>query len=156
GPRRRSGSASGAGSSESRADAMCALLAPSLRASEPFGSRDERPRRHHGRLGGMLLAPLLGIVALATSALAAPADQITPKTFAVPERTAWRPLDCRSVPVTDPVLLPRTGYRRAHGDLESSNEVDLAYAPVFAREWVAEPGLYQVTTPAFDSAGDLY
>src|SRR5262249_39228533 len=102
-------SASGAGSSESRADAMCALLAPSLRASEPFGSRDERPRRHHGRVGGMLFAPLLGLLALAVSALAAPADQITPKTFAVPERTAWRPLDCRSVPGTDRVLLPRTG-----------------------------------------------
>src|SRR5262249_8014163 len=71
-------SASGAGSSESRAEAMCALLAPSLRASEPFGSQDDRPRRHHGRVGGMLLAPLLGIVALAASALAAPADQITP------------------------------------------------------------------------------
>jgi len=48
----------------------------------------------------MLLAPLLGIVALAAAVLAAPADRITPKTFAVPERTAWRPLDCRSVPVT--------------------------------------------------------
>src|SRR5690606_25428335 len=57
---------------------------------------------------------------------------------------------------THPVLLPRTAFRRAHGDLESSDEVVLAYPPVFEREWVAEPGLYQVTTPSFDSAGNLY
>src|SRR5262245_5333820 len=104
----------------------------------------------------MLAATLLGMLSLAASALAAPADQITPKTFPVPGPTAWRPLDCRSVPFSHPVLLPRTAYRRAHGDLESTNEVDLAYAPVFAREWVAEQSLYQVTTPAFDGAGNLY
>jgi outer membrane protein assembly factor BamB len=60
------------------------------------------------------------------------------------------------VPFTHPVLLPRTAFRRAHGDLDSSDEVELAYAPVFAREWIAEPSLYQVTTPSFDGAGNLY
>jgi outer membrane protein assembly factor BamB len=60
------------------------------------------------------------------------------------------------VPVRHPVLLPRTAFRRAHADLESSNEVELAYPPVFARTWTAEPQLYQVTTPAFDGAGNLY
>ncbi len=104
----------------------------------------------------MLVPTILGLLALAASALASPADQITPKTFPVPGPTAWRPLDCRSVPVASPVLLPRTAFRRAHGDLESSDEVELAYAPVFAREWVVEPTLYQVTTPAFDSGGNLY
>src|SRR5262245_32232497 len=104
----------------------------------------------------MLAATLLGMLSLAASALAAPADQITPQTFPLPGPTAWRPLDCRSVPCSHPVLLPRTAFRRAHGDLESTNEVDLAYAPVFAREWVAEHSLYQVTTPAFDGAGNLY
>jgi len=104
----------------------------------------------------MLVATLVGILALTASALAAPADQITPRQLPAPGRTAWRPRDCRSVPFSHPVLLPRTAFRRAHGDLESTNEVDLAYAPVFARDWVVEPSLYQVTTPAFDGAGNLY
>lgn len=93
---------------------------------------------------------------LATRALATPADQITPLTFPVPPVTSWRPSGCRSVPFVDPIVPARTAFRRAHGDLESGNEVDVAYAPVFARQWVAETGLYQVTTPSFDSAGNLY
>ena len=94
---------------------------------------------------------------LATAAAwAAPADEIAPRTMSVPGRTAWRPLGCRSVPFSHPVLLPRTAFHRAHGDLESDNEVALAYAPVFERAWLAEPSLYQVTTPAFDGAGNIY
>ena len=54
-------------------------------------------------------------------------------------------------------MLPdRNAFRRAHADLDSSDEVALAYPPVFAREWIAEPQLYQVTTPSFDAAGNVY
>lgn len=102
----------------------------------------------------MLVA--LSLLLLAASAFAAPADQITPRLLPEPPPTAWRPQGCRSVPFTHPSLLPRTAFRRAHGDLESSDEVEVAYPPSFARQWIAEPGLYQVTTPAFDSAGNLY
>ena len=103
----------------------------------------------------MLIAPLLALM-LTTAPPLTPADRITPRTLPAPERTAWRPEGCRSVPFTHPVLPSRTAFRRAHGDLESSDEVELAYAPVFARQWIAEPSLYQVTTPAFDSDGNLY
>lgn len=102
------------------------------------------------------LAILLAAILSAAAASAAPVDAITPRVLPIPGRTEWKPVGCRSVPFTHPVLLPRTGFRRAHGDLESSDEVELAYAPTFGREWVAEPGLYQVTTPSFDSAGNLY
>jgi hypothetical protein len=98
---------------------------------------------------------LVGLAACG-SAWAAPADEITPRPLAAPPRTEWRPDGCRSVPFAHPVLPSRTAFRRAHGDLESTDEVELAYAPVFARAWIAEPGLYQVTTPAFDDAGNLY
>lgn len=91
-----------------------------------------------------------------TPAAAVASDGIEPRVFPEPGRTEWRPRGCRSVPFSHPVLPPRTAFRRAHGDLESSDEVDLAYPPVFAREWIAEPSLYQVTTPAFDRAGNLY
>ncbi|HEY8514462.1 MAG TPA: PQQ-binding-like beta-propeller repeat protein [Candidatus Binatia bacterium] len=85
-----------------------------------------------------------------------PAERITPRPLPIPGRTEWRPQGCRSVPPSHPVLTPRTAFRRAHGDLESSDEVLLAYPPVFEREWIAEPQLYQVTTPSFDRAGNLY
>ena len=104
----------------------------------------------------MLVTALLGMLALAAPAVASPADEITPRSHPIPAPTAWRPVGCRSVPFAHPVLPPRTAFRRAHGDLESSDEVELAYPPVFAREWIAEPSLYQATTPAFDTAGNLY
>jgi len=104
----------------------------------------------------MRLAILLAILGAMPALAQTPAEQITPRTLPLPGRTAWQPQGCRSVPFEDPALPARTAFRRAHGDLESTNEVDLAYAPVFARQWIAEPGLYQVTTPAFDSAGNLY
>jgi len=99
----------------------------------------------------LLASTLVGMLALAS-----PADRITPRLLAVPGVTGWSPVGCRSVPFSDPVLPPRTAFRRAHGDLESDNEVTLAYAPVFERTWIAEPSIYQVTTPAFDGAGNLY
>lgn len=102
----------------------------------------------------VLLAFLL--VALAVPAFAAPADEILPEPLPLPGPTEWRPVGCRQAPFEHPVLLPRTAFRRAHGDLDSSDEVDLAYPPVFEREWIAEPQLYQVTTPSFDEAGNLY
>jgi len=104
----------------------------------------------------MLAALLLGALALSAPVWAAPADDVPTRGFATPAPTAWRPSGCRSVPFAHPVLPPRTAFRRAHGDLESSDEVELAYAPVFERAWVAETGLYQVTTPSFDGAGNLY
>ncbi|MDX2166684.1 MAG: PQQ-binding-like beta-propeller repeat protein [Deltaproteobacteria bacterium] len=103
----------------------------------------------------MLDATLL-LLSLAAAPLATPAERITPRTFEVPAPTEWTPVGCRSVSPVHPVIPSRSAFRRAHGDLESTNEVDLAYPPVFARQWIAEPDLYQVTTPAFDEAGNLY
>jgi outer membrane protein assembly factor BamB len=103
-----------------------------------------------------IAALALALLLLAAPAAAAPADDIVPRTLPVPPPTAWAPNGCRSVPFTHPVLPDRNAFRRTHGDLDSSDEVALAYPPVFAREWIAEPQLYQVTTPSFDAAGNLY
>lgn len=103
-----------------------------------------------------IAALALALLCLASPAFGAPADEIVPRTFPIPPPTAWKPTGCRNVPFTHPVLPDRTTFRRTHGDLDSSDEVALAYPPVFAREWVAEPQLYQVTTPSFDAAGNLY
>ena len=103
-----------------------------------------------------IAALVLALLALGSPVLAAPADEITPRVVPAPPPTTWRPVGCRDVPFTHPVLPDRNAFRRTHGDLDSSDEVALAYPPVFARDWVAEPQLYQVTTPAFDAAGNLY
>lgn len=96
------------------------------------------------------------LILLCSPVWATPVDDIVPRTFPVPDVTDWRPIGCRDVPFEDPVQLPRTAFRRAHGDLDSSDEVEAVYAPVFEREWGVETSLYQVTTPAFDSAGNVY
>lgn len=85
-----------------------------------------------------------------------PADLITPRTFTPPGQTSWRPEGCRQVPFEHPAIPARTTYRRAHSDLESSDEVSLALAPVFHRDWVSETGLYHATSPSFDDDGNLY
>jgi len=99
---------------------------------------------------------LLLLLTAATPAFATPADDITPRTFPLPPVTEWRPTGCRSVPVEHPALLPETAFRRAHSNLASSDEVALAFPPVIERKWVAETSLYQVTTPSFDSDGNIY
>ena len=58
----------------------------------------------------------------------------------MPAPTTWRPTGCRRVPFDHPVLPSRSAFRRAHADLESSNEVDLAYAPCSrASGWRSHP-----------------
>ncbi len=104
----------------------------------------------------VLLLTLLATLGGASRAHALPADEITPRILPPPPRTTWKPEGCRGVPFTHPVLPDRGAFRRTHGDLDSSDEVAVAYPPVFNRAWIAEPQLYQVTTPAFDAAGNLY
>lgn len=120
------------------------------------GHQRTRAAARYDRAMPTIAALALALLCLVSPALAAPADEIVPRTLTVPPPTAWKPTGCRSVPFTHPVLPDRTAFRRTHGDLDSSDEVALAYPPAFAREWVAEPQLYQVTTPAFDAAGNLY
>ena len=132
---------------------MTSMIARSLHLR---AGRSTALARRHGHGGPRYVPFLLFLLLLAGPALAAPADDITPRVLPIPGVTEWAPAGCRSVPFNDPVLPPRTAFRRAHGDLESSDEVELAYPPVFERQWIAEPGLYQVTTPSFDSAGNLY
>lgn len=96
------------------------------------------------------LAPLtaFAILAAACTPTAIP--------FPPPEKTAWRPEGCRTVPWTDPVLGPKDHWRNLHADPVNSDEVSVALAPVFRRAWVAEPLTFNVTGPVFDAAGNLY
>jgi hypothetical protein len=99
-------------------------------------------------------AALLAALA-ASAALAAPDTEIV-RAFPLPARTGGGPRAAqRAVHASGQPA--RTAYPRAHGGprARAADEVD-GLCPVFARDWIAEPSLYQVTTPSFDSAGNLY
>ena len=103
--------------------------------------------RHAKRL--LLIA---GIIFLVVSGCAIP----DPKPYAPPGKTAWKPEGCRSVPIDNEVLGQRTHFTNLHSDVTGSDEISIAYAPVFEPEWTVEPNIYSATGPVFDSAGDLY
>ena len=94
--------------------------------------------------------------ALLLCVLASDALAQTPKTFPPPGRTAWRPDGCRPAdPIASP-LASRRAWRSLHSDEVNTDEVDVAYAPSFVADWVAEPGTFNPTGPVFDDAGNLY
>jgi outer membrane protein assembly factor BamB len=97
------------------------------------------------------IAAVACAVALATTLHAQ-----TPKTFPTPARTAWTPVGCRTVGSTDTVFASRAAWRNLHSDEVNTDEVSIAYAPLFTADWVAEPGTWNPTGPVFDDAGNLY
>ncbi|MGH7786908.1 MAG: hypothetical protein ACRERC_08585, partial [Candidatus Binatia bacterium] len=107
------------------------------------------PRRVSNRARGARLAVAL----LLAPALAAAQ---TAKPFAPPPRTAWQPQGCRAVSPASPTLASRLAWRSLHSDERNSDEVEVAYAPVFSPGWVAEPDTWNPTGPVFDSGGNLY
>jgi outer membrane protein assembly factor BamB len=107
--------------------------------------------RHHFRIGAVI-ALVLGL-ADPTRAVDPPP---TPREFAPPPLTAWRPEGCRTVPTNDPVLGSRDRWRMLHSDAVNSDEVSIALAPVFEPDWRAEPNTFNVAVPTFDAAGNLY
>jgi len=97
----------------------------------------------------------IGSVVLALVLTGTAAAQ-TPKTFLPPARTAWKPVGCRTTGNTPPALASRAAWRSLHADEVNTDEVSIAYAPVFQEDWVAEPATWNPTGPVFDSAGNLY
>ena len=88
--------------------------------------------------------------------LASAASAQTPKSFSPPGRTAWTPDGCRTPdPITSP-LASRRAWRSLHSDEVNTDEVDVAYAPSFVADWVAEPNTFNPTGPVFDDDGNLY
>jgi outer membrane protein assembly factor BamB len=99
---------------------------------------------------GLLLA-VAAAVAWTGGALAQ-----TPKTFPPPARTTWAPSGCRTPDQHDPRFASRAAWRSLHSDEVNTDEVSIAYPPMFEADWVAEPGTWNPTGPVFDDAGNLY
>ena len=54
------------------------------------------------------------------------------------------------------MLASRAAWRNLHSDEVNTDEVSIAYAPLFHADWVAEPFTWNPTGPVFDDAGNLY
>ncbi len=81
----------------------------------------------------------------------------TPILYPPPEKTAWVPEGCRTVPSDDDVLgLPAEHFRGLHADTLNSDEVAIALAPVYEYEWTAEPLFFIAEGPVFDKEGNIY
>ena len=48
----------------------------------------------------------------------------------------------------------RAAWRSLHSDEVNSDEVSIAYPPVFHADWVAEPATWNPTGPVFDDDGN--
>lgn len=95
---------------------------------------------------------MAGIIFLVVSGCTIP----DPKPYDPPGKTAWKPDGCRTVSSDNAILAERTCFRNLHSDAVGSDEVAIAYAPVFEPQWTAEPNIYSATGPVFDSEGNLY
>lgn len=99
---------------------------------------------------------LAAAVLLVLGAIDPARAQPTPRSYAEPTVTSWKPAGCRGVPFTAPAIPSRNAWRNLHGDVLNSDEVGHALAPVIHEAWTAEDATYNVTGPVFDSAGNLY
>lgn len=102
-----------------------------------------------------VLAPGLAL-ALSFAATLALAQAPSPRAFAPPEPTSWRPSGCRAVPTTDPIIGSRDRWKLLHGDVLNTSEASIALAPMFEADWHAEPSTYNVAGVVFDRVGNLY
>lgn len=80
----------------------------------------------------------------------------TVATFPVPSRTDWKPVGCRTADARGGALASRGAWRSLHSDEVNTDEVSVAYPPMFEADWVAEPNTWNPTGPVFDDAGNLY
>lgn len=71
-------------------------------------------------------------------------------------QTRWVPDGCRTVPVENDVLPSRVAFRNFHSDEASTDEISIAFAPVFREGWTVDPEIFHATGPVFDSDGNLY
>ena len=80
------------------------------------------------------------------------------RSFAPPPPTNWKPLGPRSTAATPDyrvIPVPDT-FHTMHVGLNNTDNLWIATAPMFALDWIAEPGLYVPEGPTLDNQGNLY
>lgn len=81
----------------------------------------------------------------------------TPKQYAPPGKTEWKPEGCRLVPHPSPLLgYPTAAFWRLHADTVNSDEIATAVPPVFEYAGVVEEDKLFCEAPSFDKEGNIY
>lgn len=77
--------------------------------------------------------------------------------FTPPEQTQWTPLGPRlaGTTITEPNT-PPTFFRTMHGNINNTDNLWIAAAPMTELAWVAEPEFYVPEGPTYDRSGNLY
>ena len=78
------------------------------------------------------------------------------KNYPEPEKVSWQPLGIGNFGKVSAIESSSASFRTMHGDLRNSDEIGMAYAPVFRKGWVAEEHLYVPEGPTFDNQGNIY
>lgn len=92
------------------------------------------------------------LTALADWLLATPKK----KDFPPPPVSSWKPVGVKNFSKIDPTSADATAFRTMHSDSRNSDEISIAYAPMFEQGWVAEENLYIPEGPSFDNQGHVY
>jgi hypothetical protein len=101
------------------------------------------------------MSRLTTAIVLVLAAVGAASAQ-TAKVFPPPGRTEWKPTECRATDPAHSTYASRATWRSLHSDEVNTDEVSLAYPPMFEPGWLAEPSTWNPTGPVFDDAGNLY
>lgn len=85
------------------------------------------------------------------------ANESTPREYALPGRTTWKPTGARRISSNDNInARPVTFGRALHTDTHGSDEITTVIAPVVTKAWDAETSFFIPEGPVFDSQGNIY
>ena len=113
----------------------------------------------------ILMTPIIGSCKTVSadteeSELTALADWLlaTPKIkeFPPPPVTSWKPTGVKNFSKINSTNSDATAFRTMHSDSRNSDEISIAYAPMFEQGWVAEENMYIPEGPSFDNQGHVY
>jgi outer membrane protein assembly factor BamB len=84
-------------------------------------------------------------------------NESTPKLYAPPGRTAWKPEGVRRISRSDNINARQVTFGRLmHTDTHGSDEIATVFAPAIARDWTAESNFFVPEGPVFDTQGNIY
>ena len=115
---------------------------------------ENRSKLQHRILSGKTLSVL--VVTSVILCLSGCGKAPTFREFSEPELTQWQPEGNRYASQTNNIIGKRFAFKTIHGDTLNSDEVTLAYAPMFERGWISESDFFIPEGPTFDDAGNLY
>lgn len=77
--------------------------------------------------------------------------------FPAPAKTMWKPSDIRMAGNLDHSVIPKPkAHKTMHGDINNTDNLWIAAAPMFELDWIAEEAMYAGDGPTLDRHGNAY